>query len=73
MGTVRRHPWQDFGTELEKFVRERFEREELMRTCLTCHHWQEQAEVCKKYNARPPAKVIANGCADYNDSYEIPF
>lgn len=74
MGQVRRHPWQDFGPDLEKWLRERFEREDLMRTCLTCHHWNEQAEQCKKFNnQRPPAKVIANGCGSYEDSYEIPF
>lgn len=74
MGTVRRHPWKDFGPDLEQWLRERFEREDLMRTCLSCLHWNEQAEVCKKYNnSRPPAKIIANGCGGYNDAYEIPF
>lgn len=41
------------------------------RTCLTCDHFNEPGELCKLYNARPPARVIAFGCPSYQD--EIPF
>ena len=39
-------------------------------TCLNCHHWQERTELCGKFNARPPAKVIVSGCEEHTD---IPF
>jgi hypothetical protein len=45
----------------------------LMRTCLTCLHFQESNEMCKTYKARPPARVIAYGCKDYMNEEEIPF
>jgi hypothetical protein len=45
----------------------------LMRTCMTCVHFQESNEVCKRYNLRPPARVIAYGCKDYMNEEEIPF
>jgi hypothetical protein len=32
------------------------------RSCLQCMHWNEIKEVCKKFNERPPAKTIVNGC-----------
>jgi hypothetical protein len=41
-------------------------------TCLTCFHFAEDTEQCNKFKVRPPAKVIANGCPDYDDK-DIPF
>lgn len=49
-------------------------REELdraTRTCLNCEHFDEPNELCRKWDARPPARIIATGCADHQD--EIPF
>lgn len=43
----------------------------LMRTCVTCDFFDEDTEQCRKWNARPPAKVIAYGCDQYLE--EIPF
>ena len=50
-------------------------------SCIKCEFWQanvkpvkrdtEDPEVCSKYNARPPAHVIACGCPDYFE--DIPF
>lgn len=40
-------------------------------TCLNCDHWQDNPELCKKFNQRPPAKVIVVGCEEHSDS--IPF
>lgn len=40
------------------------------RSCLQCMHWKENKEICEKFNQRPPAKVIVNGC-QYHDF--IPF
>lgn len=41
------------------------------KTCLNCERFTEAAELCGKWNARPPARVIATGCEDHVD--EIPF
>lgn len=34
----------------------------VQRTCLACVHFDEPSEHCKRYSARPPARVIAYGC-----------
>lgn len=31
-------------------------------SCLQCMHWEDNKEMCKLFNQRPPAKVIVNGC-----------
>ena len=41
------------------------------KTCLTCDHFDEKAEQCGLYKARPPARVIAFGCPSYVN--EVPF
>lgn len=35
------------------------------RTCLSCAHFQEQTELCAKWNARPPARVIVESCPEW--------
>lgn len=43
------------------------------RTCVTCLHFSELHERCAKHgNQRPPARVIAYGCPDYDNDY-VPF
>lgn len=32
-----------------------------------------EPEMCTKFKARPPARVIAFGCKDYEDEDSIPF
>lgn len=32
------------------------------RCCPNCYHWDQTAEVCRKWGARPPARTIADGC-----------
>lgn len=39
-------------------------------TCMTCLYFDEQTEMCTRYNARPPARVIAYGCPDHDS---LPF
>lgn len=73
MATVRHFPWKDFGPEFEKWLREKFQRIDLMQSCLSCHHFLEPNETCKKFNSRPPARIIANGCQHYDDDFDIPF
>lgn len=34
---------------------------------------QRKPETCTKYEMRPPARVIAFGCKDYEDEDSIPF
>lgn len=46
-------------------------RGEVLRTCVSCLHFDEPTELCKLCNLRPPARVIANACPQYRD--EIPF
>lgn len=39
-------------------------------TCLDCCYWKDKEELCSKFNARPPAKVIVSGCNEHTD---VPF
>lgn len=60
------------------------DRSAVFKTCITCSHFEsielaasggQMKEICKKFNILPPAKVIADGCEDYQDYVEddIPF
>lgn len=40
------------------------------KTCLNCFHFEEAVETCKICNQRPPARVIVEGCPEYDF---IPF
>ena len=42
-------------------------------SCISCANFAEESEYCKKFNARPPARIIAFGYAEYFDREEIPF
>lgn len=54
-------------------IRDAIQRTDIFPSCLSCRHWDETAEICKKYSARPPAPIIANGCPEYDDFDDIPF
>jgi hypothetical protein len=41
--------------------------------CLNCLNFNEQTELCKLCNMRPPAKIIAYGCEAHEDHNDIPF
>lgn len=41
--------------------------------CLSCTRFNEPEERCKFFNAKPPARVIAFGCHEYDDVDKIPF
>jgi recombinational DNA repair protein RecR len=43
------------------------------KNCITCQNFDEEKELCKLCNQRPPAKVIAYGCPQYDDIENIPF
>jgi len=55
--------------ELTEAMRKELDR--ATRTCLNCELFTEATETCGKWNARPPARIIAAGCEDHVD--EIPF
>lgn len=40
-------------------------------TCTNCEFYAHDSEVCTKYQAKPPAKVIVKGCSTWE--YNIPF
>ncbi len=42
-------------------------------TCLRCDNFNEEKELCKLFNMRPPARVIAFGCEKFTDDDWIPF
>lgn len=42
-----------------------------IQTCLNCCHCNKQADICKKYQAKPPMTVIVGGCPAWECS--IPF
>lgn len=48
---------------------------DLWQTCLTCYNWNDKDQICKHYNAKPPAKVIVGqvDCQKYSDGEQIPF
>lgn len=35
-------------------------------TCLSCGHFVEQTELCSMFKQRPPARIIAFGCPNYD-------
>ena len=46
----------------------------LTRTCLNCLNWEQQSDeiyICKKFNLKPPPRIIINGCEEHSDI--IPF
>lgn len=46
----------------------------LVKSCITCDHFNEQKEECGKVGKRPPARIIAFGCEMFdNIDDEIPF
>lgn len=44
-----------------------------LRSCINCFLFDKDKEVCTKWKARPPAKVIAKGCPDWKYDEDIPF
>lgn len=45
----------------------------VQRSCLSCENFIESNELCRKWQARPPARVIAFACEAYEDCDPIPF
>jgi hypothetical protein len=48
--------------------------EDIVLSCLNCDSFNEGLEICNKFNARPPARVIAFACEHHSNlEDEIPF
>jgi hypothetical protein len=51
-----------------------FQRDDsFIRNCLVCLNFDETTELCKLFQQRPPARVIAFGCDSFKDVDDIPF
>lgn len=59
-----KHAWEEYAKRSHNF---------LYMSCLNCDHFNEEKELCKLVNQRPPARVIAFGCKAWQDIDEIPF
>ena len=42
-------------------------------SCINCEHFDEPNEICKKYNVRPPLRILLFACEMYEDNQDIPF
>ncbi len=60
-----------FNTNLKSLIERPYDH--IFQTCLSCDHWNEEKEICNKYNIRPPAPIIVFACPDYCDDNHIPF
>lgn len=58
---------------IKKMVEVEFAYQLPYKTCINCDHFIEKTEMCKQWNAKPPARVIAFGCDKYKDEDLIPF
>lgn len=54
--------------DLTRRIHELIAEARLHRTCVSCQEFNEATEVCGLYNARPPARVIAEGCEQYKQA-----
>lgn len=59
--------------EIYQVLADKFKRTDVYQSCITCVHFDPASENCKKYQQRPPAHIIADGCESYEDTNDIPF
>jgi len=55
-------------SELLKLFNQALVEADALKTCITCSEFTEETEICKKFKARPPARVIAFGCSSFFES-----
>jgi hypothetical protein len=67
--TIRKAEWKDLAGRIFEGVKHA----DLFRSCINCVGFDEPSEICKRYKQRPPARIIANGCDNYDDTNDIPF
>lgn len=63
----------NFKYEFEKGLKEVIAENDTRACCITCRNFDQNNELCRLYNARPPARVIAYACEKYDDADAIPF
>lgn len=68
--TLRIDAKYDMAAALENLIKNS---DPIYKSCLNCDNFNEQMELCKLVNQRPPARVIAYGCPKWSDKDEIPF
>lgn len=56
---------QDVRDALQTILRETLFIMQRRVCCINCMHFNEERELCTLYNAQPPARTIALGCAAY--------
>lgn len=62
--------------EFVRIIRERFAREDIYASCLTCRNMDATNRynpICKKFNATPPIDILVNSCSEYDDHDDIPL
>lgn len=74
--TLRKEASIDLRAAITGAIWAQFNRNDIFpfKNCLNCLHFTENTMYCKRWNARPPARVIAYSCGDaHDDISEIPF
>lgn len=67
---------REFEFDIECALRlllRQYEGRSVIQSCISCTNFDHPKELCKLCGLRPPADVIAYGCAKYSDDTEIPF
>ena len=66
------NPAREFRERMRQIIDEALDEADVWSTCLNCTHFNESAEVCTIAvpPSRPPARVIAFGCASFTDKRE---
>lgn len=72
---LRREAEIDLASAIRGAIWSQFLRTDIFpfQNCLQCTYFGEKEEFCKKHKAKPPARVIAYGCPDFDDVSEIPY
>lgn len=71
MPTIRPSSTSSVQYAIEKIFKVR-EADFPYRNCLNCINWDHGNEICKMFNARPPATIIVYSCEKYEEN-DIPF
>lgn len=43
------------------------------KTCLNCVYFDEPTVMCKLYQRVPPPRIVAFGCVDFVDGFDVPY
>lgn len=59
-----------YRDEMKRIVTEALQEAGAYNTCINCKSFDETSEMCSQFKCRPPARVIAFGCASFLDDEE---